>query len=170
MAQIFPETISVIPETISEEEFIKILRTTKKNKTKAAFVLGFYQCMRVSEVCDLKKEDVTSEFLHIKQGKGGKDRHIPVMKPTKFYLRFLPIKVTRQALHKAIKKIAKKTIGKNIHFHTLRHSGASMYLNEKGIDIRFIQELLGHSRLSTTQIYTHVNPKQLQNAFNNAWK
>jgi integrase/recombinase XerD len=90
------------------------------------------------------------------------------MEEVKFFLRYLPIKVSRQAIHKSIKRIGKKVLNKDLHPHTLRHSGASMYLNERGIDIRFIQEFLGHSRLSTTQIYTHVNPQQLKNAFQNA--
>lgn len=160
-----------IPETISEEELIILLKGVKKNKIKAAFVLGFYQCLRVSEVINLKKEDVNMEagFLHVKQGKGKKDRHIPIMKPTLFYLRYLPIDVTRQALHKSIVMYSNKLLKKKLHFHTLRHSGATYYLNEKGIDIRFLQELLGHSRLDTTQIYTHVNPKQLKNVFEGAW-
>jgi len=161
-----------IPETISETEINLLVKSTKKNKLKAAIVLGFYQGLRVSEVINLTKSDVDMQrgFLHIKQGKGKKDRDIPIMKPAIFYFRFLPLDVTRQALHKAVKKLGKEVLRKDIHFHTLRHSGASFYLNEKGIDIRHIQELLGHSRLSTTQVYLHVNPQQLKNAFNEAWK
>jgi len=160
-----------LPETISEEEVKQLIKATKKNKIKAAIILGFYQCMRVSEIINLKKSDIDMPrgFVHIKQAKGKKDRDIPLMPPTTFYLRFLPINMTRQGLHKAIKNLSKKIIKKEIHPHTLRHSGASFYLNEKRIDIRFIQDLLGHSRLSTTQIYTHVNPQQLKNAFQNAW-
>lgn len=159
----------IIPDTISEEEFLKILRATKKPKLKTAFVLGFYQCLRVSEVINLKKEDVDTEkgFLHIKQAKGKKDRHIPIMKEVMYYLRYLPIKHTRQGLWKALRKVAKKTISKDIYFHTLRHSGASHYHNIRKIGIRYLQEFLGHSRLSTTQIYTHIHPQTLKNAFEN---
>jgi len=161
-----------IPETISEAEINLLVKSARKNKLKAAIVLGFYQGLRVSEVINLTKSDVDMPrgFLHIKQGKGKKDRDLPIMKPAIFYFRFLPLDVTRQALHKAVKKLGKEVLRKDIHFHTLRHSGASFYLNEKGIDIRHIQELLGHSRLSTTQVYLHVNPQQLKNAFNEAWK
>ena len=136
-------------------------------KLKAAFMLGFYQAMRVSEVINLEKEDVNTltGFIHIKQSKGKKDRQIPVMKEIEYYIRYLPIKISRQGLHKAIKTKAKKILGKDIHFHTLRHSGATMYLNDRGIDIRFIKDFLGHSRLSTTEIYTHVTPIQLKKAF-----
>ena len=161
-----------IPETITEEEFLKLLKATKKNRLKTAYTLGFYQCLRVSEVISLKKSDIDMErgFLHIKQGKGKKDRHVPIQPPVKFCLRYLPIDVSRQALHKSISTSSEKVLGKKLHFHTLRHSGATFYLNDKQVDIRHIQELLGHSRLSTTQIYTHINPQQLKSAFENAWK
>lgn len=166
------EEMRKLPETITEEEVKEMIKGAKKNKLKAAIVLGFYQGLRVSEVINLAKSEVDIQrgFLHIKQGKGKKDRDIPIMKPSIFYFRFLPLDVTRQALHKAIKKLGKKVLKKELHFHTLRHSGASFYLNEKSIDIRFIQEFLGHSRLSTTQVYLHVNPQQLKNAFNQAWR
>jgi len=161
-----------IPETITEQEFLKLLKAVKQVKYKTAFTLGFYQCLRVSEVINLTKKNIDMErgFLNVKQGKGKKDRDIPIMPPSKFCLRHLPIKLSRQMLHRAISNYSKKVLGKSIGFHTLRHSGATFYLNDKGVDIRQIQELLGHSRLSTTQIYTHINPKQLKNAFENAWK
>jgi len=159
-----------LPTTITEQELKLILSMTKKLKLKTAFALAFYECLRVSEVINLKPEDIDMErgFIHIKQGKGNKDRDIPIMDNCKFHLRYLPIRISRQGLHKAIKTKAKKVLRKDIYFHTLRHSGATYYLNEKGIDIRFIQEFLGHSRLSTTQIYLHVNPIQLKTAFENA--
>lgn len=159
-----------IPKTISEQELKLILSLTKKLKLRTAFLLGFYQCLRVSEIINLNPEDVDREkgFLHIKQGKGKKDRDIPIMDKAKFHLRYLPIKISRQGLHKSIKTKAKKILKKDIYFHTLRHSGATYYLNEKHIDIRFIQDFLGHARLSSTQIYLHVNPNQLKEAFQTA--
>lgn len=161
-----------IPETISEEEVKQLIKAAKKIKFKAAISFGFYLCLRVSEVIKLTKEDVdvARGFIHIKQGKGNKDRDIPIQEPSKFYLRYIPIGVTRQALHKSFKRLGKKVLNKDLHFHTLRHSGATYYLNNKGIDIRFIQQFLGHENLSTTQIYTHVNPQQLKSAFENASK
>jgi len=158
-----------IPDTISEEDVKLLIEGASGNHIKVAIALGFYQGMRVSEVCSLQKEhiDMQSGFIHIKQAKGCKDRDIPIQDEVKFYLRYIPVDITRQALHKAIKILGKDILNKDIHFHTLRHSGASFYLNERGIDIRFIQSFLGHSRLSTTEIYTHVNPTQLKNAFEN---
>lgn len=161
-----------IPDTISEQEFLKIEKQVKKLKLKTAFRLGFYQCLRVSEILNLEKKDIDTArgFIHIKAGKGNKDRDIPLVPELKHFIRYLPIKMTRQALHKSIKKKAKDIISKDIHFHTLRHSGASMYLNERHIDIKFIQEFLGHTKLSTTEIYLHVNPQQLKKAFENVSK
>lgn len=161
-----------IPDTISHEEVKLLIAGAKKNKIKAAIALGFYEGMRVSEVCSITKEqiDIPAGFIHIKQAKGCKDGDIPIQEPAVYWLRFIPIKLTRQALHKSIKKLGKEILKKDIHFHTLRHSGASFYLNEKEMDIRFIQQLLRHSRLSTTQIYTHVNPQQLKKAFEKCWR
>lgn len=161
-----------IPETITEEEVKLLIKAAKKKKLRAAISLGFYQGMRVSEVIHLKKENinVARGFINIKQGKGNRDRDIPIVEESKFYLRYIPIGVTRQALHKFIKRLGKKVLNKDLHFHTLRHSGATHYLNIKHIDIRFIQQFLGHKNLSTTQIYTHVNPQQLKKAFENESK
>lgn len=153
-----------LPETISEKELIETIRKISKPKIKLAFLLGFYQCMRVSEVVKLRSEDIDLDrgFIHIKQSKGKKDRQIPIIEGIKRYLRYLPIGITRYALHKQIKKYYPKH-----SFHTLRHSGATYYLNEKGIGLRQLQQFLGHSRLDTTQIYTHVNPDNLKRAFEN---
>ncbi len=64
---------------------------------------------------------------------------------------------------KAIKKLGIKVLDKDIHPHTLRHSGASFYLNDLGMDIKtHSKDLLGHEKISTTQIYLHVNPEQLK--------
>ena len=151
-----------LPDTMSEESFLQSLKFVKSNHHKLAFLLGFYQCLRVSEVISLQKGDVDLErgFIHVRQGKGGKDRQIPLIDVLRRYLRYLPIDMSRQALHKAVKKYFPE-----FHFHSLRHSGATHYLNEKGIGLRQLQQFLGHSRLNTTQIYTHVTPENLKKAF-----
>lgn len=158
--------MKIIPKTISESEFLDKIKNIKDQKIKMAFMLGFYQCMRVSEIIHLTKENIDIErgFINIKQSKGKKDRDIPIMQPVIKYLRYLPLKCTRQALHKQIKKYFP-----NCHMHTLRHSGATYYLNEKNIGIRQLQQLLGHSRLDTTQIYTHITPQNLKKSFENIW-
>ncbi len=159
-----------IPDTITEQEVSLLIKKAKNKKVKCAIVLMFWQCLRVSEVVNLTKDnvDISRGFLHIKQSKGKKDRDNPIQEESTFYLRYLPIKISRQGIHKAIKRLGIKELDKDIHPHTLRHSGASFYLNERGVDIRFIKDFLGHAKLSTTEIYTHVNPTQLKKAFDNA--
>lgn len=161
-----------IPDTITEQELNILVEKAKKPKLKATLKILFYEALRVSDLVNLKPEnvDMVSGFLHIKRSKGKKDRDVPIMPPAVFYFRYLPINLTRQAIHKQVRRLGLKYLNKDIHPHTLRHSGATFYLNEKGMDIRYIKDLLGHSRLSTTEIYTHVNPQQLKNAFDKAWR
>jgi site-specific recombinase XerD len=156
-----------IPDTISEAELEQLIKTAKKKAHRTAYILGFYECLRVSEIVKLQGQDIDMErgFLHIKQAKGKKDRDIPIMEKAKHCLRYIPLSIGARALERAIKRHSLKAIGKDIHPHTLRHSGATYYLNEKGIDIRYIKDLLGHTRISTTDIYVHTNPANLKKAF-----
>ena len=155
-----------LPKTISESEFLEGTKKIKDNKHKIAFMLGFYQGMRVSEVVNLLPENIDRErgFIHIKEAKGNKDRDVPIMPPVLSGLKHIPIGIGIRWLQ----KLSQRHYG--VPFHTFRHSGATFYLNDKKVDIRQIQQLLGHSRLDTTQIYTHINPTQLKNAFEEVWK
>lgn len=152
-----------IPETITEEEFLTIIKNTKKKHHKLAFMLGFYEAMRVSEVVKLKQEDIDKgrRIIKIKDAKGGKDRNIPIMPEIMRYINLLPIGCGIRALQISFHGYSMKILNKDLHFHTLRHSGATHYLNIKKWNIRQVQVLLGHSRLDTTQIYTHVAPDDL---------
>jgi len=159
-----------LPEVITIEEFNSIIKNTKKPEHKLAFKLGFLCGLRISEVLKLDKKDIEKErgFLFIKQAKGNKDRYVPIAKPLLKDLMNIPIKIKRRALQHAINNISSKTLSKKIHFHTLRHSGATFYLNQ-GMNLREIQQLLGHSRIDTTTIYTHISPSDLQNKFKELW-
>ena len=152
-----------IPDTITEEEFLRIIRATKKKHHKTAFILGFYGAMRISEIVKLKPENIDrgQQLIRIKQAKGGKDRNIPIPPQAMRGLSYIPLKCGVRALEIAIKRYAMKVIEKNIHFHTLRHSGATHYLNKKKWSTRQVQQLLGHSKVQTTEIYTHVTPNDL---------
>ena len=161
-----------IPETITEEELIKIVNdpiVKKRTKDRIAYLFAFYQCLRISEVVKLNKEDYdpNTKLLHIRQAKRNKDRKIPISPKLIRAIKFLPIGSKKakdkgiRALQYALKKDAKRILKKDIHPHTLRHSGATHYLNVKRWDIRQLQRFLGHSDIKVTQIYTHVNPQDL---------
>ncbi len=161
----------IIPQVITEQELIKIVTTPKiKKNHKTAFILSFYECLRVSEIVKLTKENVekNKHIIHILQSKNSKDRDIVIVKPllltTKTIFQCLdrlPVNCGDRALQRAFKKYAKNVLDKDLHYHCLRHSGATWLLNEKGWDIRKIQQHLGHSKLATTEIYTHVGCKNL---------
>jgi len=133
------------------------------------YLLAFYQCLRISEVLKLTREDYdpNTKLLHIKQGKGNKDRNIPIAPQLVRVVKFLPLGSSKakdngiRAIQYAIKKDGARVLGKDIHPHTLRHSGATHYLNAKRWDIRQLQRFLGHTDIKITQIYTHVNPEDL---------
>jgi len=155
-----------IPETITEEELFKVLKETKLKHHRLAYLLGFYQCMRISEVVKLQREniDLDRNIISIKDAKGGKDRNIPIAPELRKRLGVLPIKCGIRALEIAFKNIAKKVLNKDLHFHCLRHSGATHYLNVKNWNLRIVQHFLGHADVSTTMIYTHISPADMINA------
>ena len=155
-----------IPETITEEELIQILKATTNTNHKLAYMLGFYQAMRVSETVHLQLDhiDKGAHIIKIKQAKGNKDRNITIVKPLLLKpnavvvaLGKLPITVGIRALQKAFKTKSKNILHRELHFHCLRHSGATWLLNKKKWNIRAVQQFLGHSKIQTTEIYTHVS-------------
>jgi len=78
-------------------------------------------------------------------------------------LRHLPIKCGIRALEIKFKENAKKILNKDLHFHCLRHSGITHYLTKKRWSSLEVQRMAGHSKIATTQIYTHINPHDLVN-------
>lgn len=152
-----------IPETITEAEFLDIVKATRKKHHKIAFILGFYGCMRVSEIVNLKQENIDrgQKLIRIKQAKGNKDRNIPIPPQAVRGLSHIPIKCGVRALQIAFKGYGEKVLKRDLHFHQLRHSGATYWLNVKKWSTRQVQQLLGHSKITTTEIYTHVTPQVL---------
>lgn len=155
--------VKKLPETITEKELIEILKNTKHKHHQLAFALGFYQCMRVSEVVNLLPENVDKgqKIIRIKQSKGKKDRNIPIAPQVMNGLKHLPIKCGVRALQIAFNRKSMDVLKKSLNFHVLRHSGATYYLNVKKWNLREVQVFLGHARISTTEVYTHINPQQL---------
>lgn len=153
----------VIPKTITEEELIKILKTIRNNKIRLAFALGFYECMRVSEVVNLKPENINKDLklIEIKQSKGSKDRNIPIAPEIMKGLKHLPVGCSIRTLQRQFKNKCKEVLEKDCHFHTLRHSGVTYYLVKKRWSSLEVQRMAGHSKITTTQIYTHINPVDL---------
>lgn len=152
-----------IPETITEEEFLKLLKAVKKKHHRLSFILGFYGAMRISEIVNLTPENVDrgQKLIRIKQAKGAKDRNIPLPPQAVGGVRQLPIGIGIRALQMAFKRYSKQALNKDLHFHCLRHSGATHYLVKKKWSTRKVQQLLGHSKIQTTEIYTHVTPQDL---------
>jgi len=153
-----------LPEVITEEQLLKILKNVKRHH-KLAFMLGFYQCMRISEIVKLKPEDINYnlKLIRIIQGKGHKDRNIPIAPQVLKGLKYLPVGIGVRALEYKFKAMTKELIGNGLKFHTLRHSGITYYLTKCHWSSLEVQRLAGHSRISTTEIYTHINPQDLVN-------
>lgn len=179
-----PKLKKTLPTVLSHKEIESLLDielvTKYDYRNKAMLELLYSSGLRVSELVNLTVYDVQlSENIVRIIGKGGKERIVPIDDyATKYltiymneyrpqlmkkqitndlFLNNLGKKISRQAMFKIIKQIALKK-GIRTHFspHTLRHSFAT-HLLENGADLRSIQELLGHSSISTTQIYTHVS-------------
>lgn len=153
-----------LPEVITEEEFIRVLKETKNNNHRLAFALGFYECMRISEIVNLKPENIDKniKIIKIKQAKGHKDRNIAIAPEVMSGLKHLPIKIGVRALEIAFKKKIKEVLGRDdLHFHSLRHSGITHYLTKKKWSSLEVQRLAGHSKISTTEIYAHISAQNL---------
>jgi len=173
-----------LPVVLSKEEVKKIIDAVNNPKHKCILQLLYGCGLRISEVIKIKMEDVDCgrKMLYVKKGKGNKDRctilpeklvkvmeQQKTLKNPKDYLftgydRKSPL--STMSVNKIVKQAAAKAeIGKNVSAHSLRHSFAT-HLLENGVSIRYIQELLGHARLETTQIYTKVSNANFKNITN----
>ena len=168
------------PYYLTKEEVKNLINAAETKKSKLMISLMYATGMRVSELVNLKLShlEFENQIGHICQGKGKKDRifNIPKalysklknyseeqQKNNQEYLFTGPkSKLSSRNIQKIVKNAAKKAeIKKDAHCHTLRHSFAT-HLLENGIEIRMIQELLGHADISTTPRYAHVSAEQIK--------
>ena len=158
-----------LPEVITEDEFKKIIAAIKSPKKRLAYCLGFYEAMRVSEVAKLRPEHINKEMklLFIKNAKGHKDRNIPIAPEVMGGLRHLPIGNDTAKDHGirnlqiSWNRITLKVLGRRLNFHILRHSSITHYLTQKKWSSLEVQRLAGHSKVSITEIYSHIRPEHL---------
>ena len=152
-----------LPVAINEDEFTLLLKHTKKKHHKVAFLLGFGAGMRISEVAALQKEEIdfNEKKILIKQGKGAKDRIVPLPKGFKTeHLKYIPVGIGTRALLKAFTGAVKRAgLKPELHFHSLRH-GFATQLVKNGMPIHHIRTLMGHSNIQTTNVYLESNPKE----------
>ena len=188
-----PKTRKVIPDALSVDEVDILLDipldTVFDYRNKAMLEVMYGAGLRVSEVINLKVFDIdTVNYVIRVVGKGSKDRLVPLGEYSMYYLNLYLKKrgellkkdttdylflnnhgkpITRQGFFKNLKKILKKQgLNENIHPHSLRHSFAT-HLLDRGADLRSIQEMLGHSDISTTKIYTHVTTEKIREDYKN---
>jgi site-specific recombinase XerD len=167
-----------LPSVLSLEEVKSIFSSIANLKHKCLIYLIYSAGLRISEAVNLKVTDVDSMrmLLHIRAGKGKKDRYT-ILSPLvlemlrKYYKHYFPaewlfegMKGDRYSIRSVQyifgQALEKSKVRKYATVHTLRHSFAT-HLLESGVDLRYIQELLGHHSPKTTEIYTHVSNRKL---------
>lgn len=156
-----------LPVAIDESEFTALIKSTKKPHHKVAFLLGFGSGLRISEITSLDPDrhiNIKEKKITVEQGKGSKDRVVPLPKGFREeHLKLLPLKCGARALEKAFKGAASRAgllkAKPTLHFHSLRHGFASNAVNN-GIPIHHVRTLMGHSNISTTNVYLEMNPKE----------
>ncbi len=168
-----------LPAVWAETDVIKMLGVIGNLKHQTMFIVAYAHGMRVSEVADLKLADIDSKRMqiHIKAGKGKKDRIVNLSETAleflrEYYKKYKPKvhvfenDLTHEAISiRTIQQIfqdAKKKAGllKKAGIHSLRHSYAT-HLHEQGVDIKYLKDLLGHTSIKTTERYTHVSKKDI---------
>lgn len=173
-----PRRVRALPKVFSKDEVMRILSSVRNLKHKMILWI-IYSCgLRRSEVINIRLADIdrSRKILHIREAKGGIDRVVPVSMKVwdklDEYMGVYSPKVylfegqgggrysTESVYHIFKDALRRAGINKEVGVHSLRHSYAT-HLHEGGLDIRYIQELLGHKSTRTTEIYTHVSRRNL---------
>ena len=182
-----PKLPKRLPKVLTMKDINSILSSEMSKLNKAILELLYAGGLRVSELTNLQIQniDLNTKFLKC-SGKGSKERIIPIgnkacnavknyikdrnyiiqkynLKTKYVFIKGNGKKLTRQDVYTFIRNLG-KGIDKNISPHTIRHSFAT-HLLENGADLRIVQELLGHSDVSTTQLYTHISKKRLKDIY-----
>lgn len=167
-----------LPDVLSRDEVKNVLKATGNLKHRALLSL-IYSCgLRIGEVLNLKLKDLDKKrkLIRIEQAKGRKDRYVPYSEKImrllrEYYIHFKPKiylfegqfggQYSERSAALVLKGcVLRCRLRKRVTLHTLRHSYAT-HLLEGGTDLRYIQEILGHSSPKTTMIYTHVSSRKL---------
>lgn len=169
--------IKQLPKVLSQEKIKQIIESTKNLKHKLIIKFLYSSGLRLNELINLKRKDINFDrnIIFVNQGKGKKDR-ITLLSENlkldllKYYSRYNPKteyvfegtkgKYSPRSVQEILRKIGEKSHIK-LYPHMLRHSFAT-HLLEQGVNIRYIQKLLGHSNVKTTQIYTKVSRSELE--------
>jgi len=181
-----PKREEYLPTILTIQEVNFIINHPLNIKHRAVLTLIYACALRISEAINLKFQHINSreKYIIIKQGKGKKDRLVPIpqetinllrdycneWKPHKTgeYLFQGQIKGEKYSARSIQKKFTNAVLGsgidKHVTVHSLRHSRATHWL-DNGVDIRKIQVALGHKRVTTTEIYTHVSIQSLGDSF-----
>jgi len=174
-----PKRSVKLPVVLAQEEVRRLISLVENPVARMALRM-IYSCgLRLSEGICLQVADIDSKrmLVHVRSGKGGKDRYVPLPEKSLEYLRtywatlkprpwLFPVKkgkehISDTSLQKIFKAVVRQSgIEKNACIHSLRHSYAT-HLLENGIDLRTIQEILGHSCSKSTSIYTHLTQKSI---------
>jgi integrase/recombinase XerD len=175
-----PKAPKTLPVVLSTDEMARFLDALQNPKHRAVLMTAYAGGLRLSEVARLRVQDIDSAcmVIHVRQGKGHKDRDVmlsprllavlreywklqrprPYLFPGRHPDRPISVRTVQMACERAL---TASGLSKHVHMHTLRHSFAT-HLLESGTDLRTIQVLLGHHSLSTTARYLHITTAALK--------